>query len=407
MSKRMTALEVLFKEYVGSITSQNPAIGDTMIYMGKNPRLTSANREFQFAISEYLGKVGNAEMWKDKLITRTLLSGLLALNIMSCVQTTDAVYSEAGSFIEKTNWDESKRPLLILAFPLNGKYGIIDSNNTLYTTSDFKNYNSGIDLRSQIGSSDVKGSIKFGNQYFLRQSSSLYKTNDFQNYTQVFTGQQISSVNKIENESVKMMFFYCGREKKVHYSADATNWDAFTWEHGSIYTTDNCILSAFSATTEDKIYYRKIENGHILDEEYVTIPNDIASSLSVTAAHGTPKVFKYENGFLVMNNDVVYKVNADFITWNLISSGFMTPVDLTKVIFANGTLIYSANTNDKNWIYGISVADKTANVLNEFQRSAYFEIYNAGSLFIIDRKDNNLLYSFDCKNWEQMNSPEF
>ena len=88
--------------YTESITSQNFSIGDMMIYMGKNPRLTATPREFQFAISQYLGKVEQQEMWSDKLITKFLASGLLALNLIGCVQTTDGVYSRQGE-----DWNES------------------------------------------------------------------------------------------------------------------------------------------------------------------------------------------------------------------------------------------------------------------------------------------------------------
>ena len=41
-------------------------------------------------------------MWSDKLITKFLASGLLALNLIGCVQTTDGVYSRQGE-----DWNES------------------------------------------------------------------------------------------------------------------------------------------------------------------------------------------------------------------------------------------------------------------------------------------------------------
>ena len=218
----LQSMSVLFKEYCGSITSQNSNIGDTMIYMGKNPRLSSVTREFQFAISEYLGKVGQQEMWSDKLITKILASGILALSVMGCVQATDGVYS--GVYLQKTNI-EQKNIRYLIGSPI-GEWvgGVVVQDGTdgvFYMTKNWLYYEEVYTINDFIECQIFKDFL------YIITKTKLYKTKDFSTVTQVSSiGYSGQYYNKITSWQKNGLLLVLTINNKIYYSQDGENWNS-------------------------------------------------------------------------------------------------------------------------------------------------------------------------------------
>ena len=268
----LQSMSVLFKDYCGSIMSQNPNIGDTMIYMGKNPRLSSVTREFQFAISEYLGKVGQQEMWSDKLITKILASGILALSVMGCVQATEGVYSHIGEALEETNVKQQNIKVVINSSVADYKGGVISvSNNSssFYMTKDWKNYTNVYTLNDT-----VIAAKRYRDNIYILTKSKLYKTSDVENFSEVtsipYQGVEYNSINRwVKNQ----LLLITTKGNIIYYSQDGVNWSQAQGTNNFTYDlciTDDRIINLSSVITETLEYY--IFNGTFLVKNEISNP---------------------------------------------------------------------------------------------------------------------------------------
>ena len=269
----LQSMSVLFKDYCGSIMSQNPNIGDTMIYMGKNPRLSSVTREFQFAISEYLGKVGQQEMWSDKLITKILASGILALSVMGCVQATEGVYSGVEKYWQETNFSEVAEKNNNNNFGIVGivdlkRYGIEDTydfpfyiltnSNKVYGSKDLINY----EYINETPARPKTGKV-INNKVYILTDGGLYHTDDFINYNRL-----------INDGDVNRIYYWVNKNKIVVTTSDnivyVSDNDGVTWRsvaenlENDIYFNNEIALiglkNSQSKKTTDFVNFTNINN---------------------------------------------------------------------------------------------------------------------------------------------------
>ena len=265
-AKSMSAIKVLFQDYCGSITSQNPTIGDMMIYMGKNPRLSSVAREFQFAISEYLGKVGQQEMWSDKLITKILASGLLALNVTGCVQTTEEVYSRVGedwkSTFSLTMTDNYVYNLV--ADPFFDKFLIFCYDGTFYETEDFTSVIQNNSLKTSLGNLSTKNFMKdccitiVNNQpyAFAIGSNQVFMSSDLNTWNEIsYITQNTGNSSYCSHGFWKAKGVFCIKQgNKLFLTNDFSTWSHITLSNsviqGSLYFTNDYIVVIAPNTTD-------------------------------------------------------------------------------------------------------------------------------------------------------------
>lgn len=247
--KRLETLSLLFSEYCGSITSQNPSIGDMMIYMGKNPRLTSAAREFQFAISQYLGTRGGQEMWSDKLITKFLASGLLALNLIGCVQATDSVYSRQGEgWKESVDFfkDEINIVTNVVGSKVGGYYAVMDQRGFCYLTEDFISSTKSLSLSNKFyhNESLLDAGVYKKEKIVVITTHNVYYTEDYNEWNVI---QDISKAT--ENEIVDCgnwktpALFYIKLDKSLYITSDFNSWQEITLPFdGDVYITNKYLI---------------------------------------------------------------------------------------------------------------------------------------------------------------------
>ena len=347
----LQSLSLLFSEYCGSINSQNPLVGDMMIYMGKNPRLTAATREFQFAISQYLGKVGQQEMWSDKLITKFLAGGLLALNLIGCVKTTDGVYSKQGEdWKESSDFfdDNAYRITTLMAGNIGGYYAFIDTWGTVFLTKDFKTSTKSLALKNTISRVDSVLATAIWKQDSLK---AIVVTTEGNYYTEDYiTWNSISGISPIEGVD-----YYtnakCGNWKTpgafwIKKNTDlwiTKSFDA-TWSHlslpfdGSVYVTDNnLIIGSISS-----------DNLILIDSAFnlSTVPNILK-----TASYGRNyyiniydnKLFAFgQNGFCIANENLT----------EIQTTAFTTPIPQTwdSMEFYNNRIFFFTTNGELNYL---------------------------------------------------------
>lgn len=105
----LSAQVVYFQKSVASLVSNNPKVGDQMIFMGHNHRQYNPNEPFSFGVDElaYKGFQGgqNIEVWRELMRTKQIKSiagaGILSLFLTGCVQADGGVKLPAGSAISK------------------------------------------------------------------------------------------------------------------------------------------------------------------------------------------------------------------------------------------------------------------------------------------------------------------
>ena len=261
----LQSMLLFFFEYCCSINSQNTSIGDMMIYMGKKTRLIVATREFQFAISQYLGKVGQQKMWSNKLITKILAGGLLALNLMGCAQTTDEAYLRQGEeWNESVNFFDNNayRITSLMAGNVGGYYAFIDTWGEIFLTEDFKTSTKSLALKNSLSRVDSVLATAIWKQDTLK---AIVVTSEENFYTEDYlTWNSISGITPVENVD-----YYtnakCGNWRMhgaffIKKNTDfwiTKNFDT-TWTHltlpfdGNVYVTDNNIIIG-SASSDNLI----------------------------------------------------------------------------------------------------------------------------------------------------------
>ena len=70
LAKRIKSLEVMFNNFVASITADSPSVGDLCISMGKNPK-NPADNDHNFIIQSYKTKLSsNKELWHKEFFTK-------------------------------------------------------------------------------------------------------------------------------------------------------------------------------------------------------------------------------------------------------------------------------------------------------------------------------------------------
>ncbi len=272
----LQSLSLLFSEYCGSVNSQNPSVGDMMIYMGKNPRLTAATREFRFAISQYLGKIGGQEMWSDKLVTKFLAGGLLALNLMGCVQTTDAVYSKVG---ESNTWKEvdldgsDTSPIYsVSGDSINGLFAVIKYDGSIFITKDFESYTRSNSLKNMLTDENlVDVAVVHGSNQtcLILTNKKLFKTHDYQTFQNISPWQSAASTGNIINFwRKKNTLFVCRNNVLFLTSANDENFSQ--WQTVSLSESPSeilCVDDCLVAVEQNKIeLIKKTENGFAIEE---------------------------------------------------------------------------------------------------------------------------------------------
>ena len=168
---KLASSEILFEKYVASISSINPTSGDTMIYMGKNPRNYTAESEFQFTLAKYIGTLGGVDMWTDMFKTKMLASGLLSLMVTGCVQTTDEIYSKTCEYFEETNvkdlLDVENSEQLVAINLSETKPILMTSEARFYTSNNNLDYTINESLRTSIIRDGKTINNFYGNNVFV------------------------------------------------------------------------------------------------------------------------------------------------------------------------------------------------------------------------------------------------
>lgn len=194
------------------------------------------------------------EVWIDKFITGFLASGLLSLNVMGCVQTTDEVYSQQGetwSECEGFFYDNKAMVGYCLKnFKNKTVYMMLDSTCFItedYVTSEKNNTLKDID-------SGFLHATSYKNKVIAICLNGVYSTEDF------ITWETISA---IEETSFTDRGSACGAWKNkdalyiksgssLYITTDFENWTKkiLSSSDGSVYITDN-YLRIFSPTSEN------------------------------------------------------------------------------------------------------------------------------------------------------------
>lgn len=139
-TKKLVALEafvenlstqvVYFQKSVASLVSNNPKVGDQMIFMGHNYRQYNPNEPFGFGIDEltYKGSHSgqNIEVWRELMRTKQIKSiagaSILSLFLTGCVKPAGGVNVPVGTLISENKLiNVQTRPIDGLAVTINGE----------------------------------------------------------------------------------------------------------------------------------------------------------------------------------------------------------------------------------------------------------------------------------------------
>lgn len=374
-----------------------------MIYMGKNPRLTAATREFQFAISQYLEKVGQQEMWSDKLITKFLASGLLALNLIGCVQTTDGVYSRQGEdWNESVNFFDNNayRITSLMAGKVGGYYAFIDTWGEIFLTEDFKTSTKSLALKNSLSRVDSVLATAIWKQGTLK---AIVVTSEENYYTEDYlTWNSISGITPVENVD-----YYtnakCGNWRTpgaffIKKNSDfwiTKNFDT-TWTHltlpfdGNVYVTDNNIIIG-SAGSDNLI---------LIDSSFnlSSVPNILK-----TASYGNNHYMNvYDNRLFGFGTNGICFADENFES--LQENAFITPIPQmwASMEFYNGRIFFFSSDGELKYIDVQNPSEfkscnltipfgQGANSLNVVESAGVISAYNYS-------QPNSLFISFDGGN---------
>ena len=298
-----------------------------MIYMGKNPRLQFPSREYQFAISQYAGKVGNQEVWKDNFVTKLLTSGLLALNLMGCIQTTDEVYSKLGE-----SWTESKFESDIsyygIGTPVAGKYADFTNDATIYLTKDYLNFETSTALSAkmaEVGDTPVgiKGVFGYNNRCYAIGNTKLYYTEDWNTWkveSSVNVGSRISNGYWITGQK------YIFRSDNKLYWCDNTN----IWHNLNLpnFISDTVSTSLLFSNEKLIVLAQSCEN-------MVAVNLEMETQTIENIFYGKGQVFQIDNSFFVFSANSLYEASLDFSTITLIANYELGSVWVDMVVFQN------------------------------------------------------------------------
>ena len=314
---------LLFSNYVGSITSQNPSIGDMMIYMGKNPRLTAASREFQFAISQYLGKSGGREMWDNKLITRILFTGAMLLYLNGCVQTSEEVYSHAGEAFYESDYHEvaleqdDGGALSALSTTQFGEwYYIFSFVGKIYRTKNYKNFEF-VKYWDILYYNEIIGSKSYKGKFYILFEDELYQTDyDFSSFTKIKEGTYFRQLIYWNSEDALVLIDSVNASTPdiIWMTKDGVNWTSHTGSSEVLtdyFVTNDYIVTGINRGT---IEYWDSE----FNKNTKTNPLGVDSSYSVRNYDGEQWIlFKNTAGFAVLGTDLEsYNVIAQTKTMN-------------------------------------------------------------------------------------------
>lgn len=249
----LAAQKILFQHFVASVSSENPTLGDMMIYMGKNPKNNTAASEHQFSISKYIGKFGEQEMWKDMLTTKILASGLLSLMITGCVDVSDDVKIANNSSIVDTGFyeiqkeNDDKEPIRAVSI-FNNQYVFISANGAIFLS---KNLNSDFTyndtLKKAAGNQNLAGHcIVDGKMYCLMQNK-LLSSSDLLNWEVLLE----------TNETIKKGSYWKNQNKYV-IQTEIDN------KHSFLYIFD------FDSQTYNRFQFTRIYS-FLISDKYVFI----------------------------------------------------------------------------------------------------------------------------------------
>lgn len=314
----LSAQKILFQHFVASVSSENPALGDMMIYMGKNPKNNTAASEYQFSISKYIGKLGNQEMWKDMLTTKILASGLLSLMITGCVDVSDDVKI---------------------------------ANNSSFVDTGFYEIQQEKDAGSYIRTMNV-----FNNQYFcISTSGSIFLSKDLNSdFTYNDTLKKAAGAQNFISACIVGGKMYCLMKNKLLSSSDLLNWD-------TLLETNEIILSGSYWKNKNKYVIhaedKTDETLYIFDFDSQTY-NTLKTSCIYTFLISDDYVFLYD-----LEDDIFYITDGNTLT----------PIDLSIPYAHIGFIPFEllASYNNKFYITALSKNQPSTGFNYDFYEISY------------------------------------
>lgn len=174
LAKRMTALEVRFKNFVASLTSENATVGDEMVYMGKNPwgdDNTFEENDFRFAYATLLGTNGTKKFWRDEFVTKKDSSGNVNLTLSGGITgyKDNMFFGSVKSYVGTKTDDISAGSLTKACIDTyNGKYYTFSITNKTSSSFKLNQYSSTngfdytIDNTVTVTSSQIYNNITWG-----------------------------------------------------------------------------------------------------------------------------------------------------------------------------------------------------------------------------------------------------
>ena len=358
------------RNYVASISSSTSSqSGDMMIYMGKNPKNFTADSEYQFAISKFIGQIGSSEMWKDMLKTKILASGLLSLMITGCVNPTDGVKQENLTAWQESNLLDLYAETSIIddsIFSLtqsNGKYYILTKQGHLFYTEDFITFTEDTNFydstTSLLESYTYFSFMTFFNENFYtviknQKSSSSYQytilSYDGNSATQLFsTDSTISQRQKGSYwKSKKILFIPICTSKsddgiytiKLYYNSGSV------WNYIELESTSNNYIASYGICDDYVVgefseEYLKLWDG----SSVISVKNPLYGDGSVTPVFISNF---YNNDFLVKKGSAFYRVFYDesmnFYSEKIVEDDNIL-IDKTPMTAFSSNGIYFSNTN--------------------------------------------------------------
>lgn len=314
----LSAQKILFQHFVASVSSENPTLGDMMIYMGKNPKNNTAASGYQFSISKYIGKLGKQEMWKDMLTTKILASGLLSLMITGCVDVSDDVKI---------------------------------ANNSSFVDTGFYEIQQEKDAGSYIRTMNV-----FNNQYFcISTSGSIFLSKDLNSdFTYNDTLKKAAGAQNFISACIVGGKMYCLTKTKLLSSSDLLNWD-------TLLETNEIILSGSYWKNKNKYVIHAEDNTdetlYIFDFDSQTF-NTLKTSCIYT--------------FLI-SDDYVFLYDLEEMIFYITDGNTLTPIDLS-IPYANiGYIPFEllASYNNKFYITALSKNQPSTGFNYDFYEISY------------------------------------